>query len=107
MVTIGAVLDDAVARCILRQAYATHMSASDLANGCGVSEPTIYRRLETLREHDFVVERTHPDARGHHYQEYRTNLRRLTVEITDEGFDVRVGRREPAADRFTRLIEGL
>lgn len=101
------VLDDACARCILVRAYTQHMSASDLAERCDVSEPTIYRRLETLRALDLVVARTVPDADGHHYEEFRTNLDRLAVNLTPEGFDVTVSRRETPADRFTRLIEEM
>lgn len=101
------VLDDACARCILVRAYTEPMSASALADRCDVSEPTVYRRLETLRELDLVVTRTVPDADGHHYEEFKTNLDGLSFELSGDGFDVTVERREPPADRFTRLIEEL
>lgn len=104
---VADVLEDDCARCILVRAYTEPMSASALAERCDVSEPTVYRRLETLREHDLLLERTHPDEQGHHYKEYRTNLDRLTVDVTPEGFEVEVSRRESMADRFTRLVEEL
>ena len=104
---IAGLLEDSVSRCILRSAHDEHMAASELAERCDVSEPTIYRRLETLREHDLVVERGRPGDRGHHYTEYRTNLNRVTVEIRGDGFELRIDRRETPADRFTRLIEEM
>lgn len=105
--TVAEVLDDACARCILVRAHTDPMSATDLAERCDVSEPTVYRRLETLREHDLVVARTRPDEDGHHYKEYRTNLERLTVEVGPDGFEVDLSRRESMADRFTRLVEEM
>lgn len=101
------VLDDACARCILVRAYNQPMSASALADRCNVSEPTVYRRLETLRELDLLVARTVPDERGHHYDEYRTNLERLVVDLSADGFDIKIARRESLADRFTRIIEEM
>jgi predicted transcriptional regulator len=99
---LAAVLEDGCARCILVQARTEPMSASELADGCDVSEPTVYRRLETLREYDLVVERTQPEEGGHHYHVYRTRLDRVTIQLTDDGFEVDV-RRASLADRFTRL----
>ncbi|AGB39122.1 ArsR/SmtB family transcription factor [Natronococcus occultus] len=105
--TVGSVLEDAVARSILVQTTREPMSASTLAERCGVSEATIYRRLETLRASDLVAETTVPDRDGHHYKVYRSNLHRLTVDLTEDGFDLTIERKETAADRLTRLIEEL
>ncbi|MCU4926509.1 helix-turn-helix domain-containing protein [Halobacteria archaeon AArc-dxtr1] len=104
---IGAVLADDVARAILVHTQTDALSASALADRCEVSEVTIYRRLETLREHDLVTEATVPDRDGHHYKTYRANLHRLTVALTDDGFSLDVERRETPADRFTTLIEEM
>lgn len=105
---IAALLDDECARCILVQTRTKAMPAPDIADRCNVSGPTVYRRLSDLEEQDLVVERVRPDEAGHHYSVYRANLDRVTVRITDEGFDVRVERtREAMADRFTRLIEEI
>lgn len=105
--TIGSVLEDAVARSILVHARTESLSASALADRCDVSTVTIYRRLETLREHDLVVASTVPERDGNHYKVYRTNVRRLTVSLTDEGFDLEIERSDTPADRFTRLIEEM
>ncbi|MFC4437599.1 MULTISPECIES: ArsR family transcriptional regulator [Natrialbaceae] len=84
------------------------MSATTLSERCGVSEPTIYRRLEDLRECDLLIERTKLDTDGgHHRTMYATNFERLTVELRDGQLVLEVDRREDPADRFTRLIEGM
>lgn len=105
---IAAVLEDQTARTILIETSQEPMSATMLSERCGVSEPTIYRRLEDLRECDLLVEGTKPDpAGGHHRTMYTTNFERLTVELRNGAFEIRVDRREDPADRFTRLIEGV
>ncbi|PSQ17560.1 transcriptional regulator [Halobacteriales archaeon QS_8_69_26] len=102
---VAGVLEDECARCILVQAREEPMSANDLTERCDASDATVYRRLSDLAEYDLVVERTRPDADGHHHKVYRSNLRRVTVEVTDEGFAVELDRRETMADRFTRFVE--
>ncbi|OVE84240.1 winged helix-turn-helix domain-containing protein [Natronolimnobius baerhuensis] len=105
--TIGSVLEDAVARSILVHAQSDPVSASALADHCDVSTVTIYRRLETLREHDLVVASTVPERDGNHYKVYKTNVRRLSVTLTEDGFELSIERTDTPADRFTRLIEEL
>lgn len=83
------------------------MSANDLVERCDASGPTVYRRLSDLQEHDFLIEQTHPDAEGHHYKVYQANLDRVTINLTDEGFEVTVKRAETMANRFTQLIEEM
>jgi predicted transcriptional regulator len=105
---LAAVLEDSTARAILTETSQEPMSATSLSEHCGVSEPTIYRRLEDLRECDLLVERTKLDTDGgHHRTMYATNFERLTVELRDGRLDLQVDRREDPADRFTRLIEGM
>ncbi|USZ70894.1 winged helix-turn-helix domain-containing protein [Natronosalvus halobius] len=105
---LATVLEDPTTRTILTETSQEPLSARTLSERCGVSEPTIYRRLEDLRECDLLVERTKPDPeRGHHRTMYSTNFERLTVELRDGHLELRVDRREDPADRFTRLIEGM
>lgn len=100
-------LTDECSRCILVAAYDRPCSVADLAEHCDTSEATVYRRLDTLTEHDLVVERLEPEERGHHYTVYRTNVDTVEVEVTASGLDLTVTRRESMADRFTRLIEEM
>ncbi|WP_436925829.1 helix-turn-helix domain-containing protein [Halosimplex amylolyticum] len=106
--TVAGLLEDETARAILTETSQEPMSASTLAERCDASGPTIYRRLERLRDSGLVVERTEPDpAGGHHRKVYAPNLRRVTVELRDGSFAIDIDRREDMADRFTRLIEGM
>lgn len=105
---IAAILEDETARTILEATSTEPMSASTLSDRCGVSEPTIYRRLEELRACDLVVEETELDTEGgHHRKLYRPNLDRVTVTLDEDGLGVSVERPESPADRFTRLVEGM
>ncbi|WP_254525336.1 winged helix-turn-helix domain-containing protein [Natrinema caseinilyticum] len=106
--TIGDLLSDPTVRTILTQTSQEPMTANTLSDHCDASKPTVYRRLDDLRECGLLVERTRPDPdRGHHRTVYATNLKRITVELEDEGLALRLDRHEDIADRFTRLIEGI
>jgi DNA-binding transcriptional ArsR family regulator len=106
--SILSVLDDEYARAILIETSIEPLSASDLSERCDASPPTIYRRIEQLQDHDLIVEQQQLDPDGHHYKTYQTRMERVTVEIEDGDCTIDVARREvDAADRFTRLFEGL
>ena len=100
-------LDDDCARQILIETMNESLSANELEDRCGVSEPTIYRRLEELREHGLVDEGTQVAADGHHYSVYRAALDRVEVDLTESGLDITITKREGMADRFTDFIEGI
>lgn len=104
---MAAVLDDATARCILLATRDEPMSAERLAERCDVSPTTVYRRIEDLRELGLVAERTRPDADGHHFTVYRATLDRIVVDVTDDGFELSVERREGMSGRFARLVEEM
>ncbi|THE66349.1 ArsR family transcriptional regulator [Salinadaptatus halalkaliphilus] len=105
---LAALLEDETARRILTEIYRTPMSASALSERCDASKPTVYRRLEDMRRCELLVEQTRPDPdHGHHHTVYATNLERIVVELDDEGIEFRIDRREPMADRFTKLIEEM
>jgi len=104
---VADVLADDVASGILRETYADARSAHELADELGTSPPTIYRRLETLREHDLVVASTRPDPDGHHTAVYRANVDRVVVDLDADGFAVDVERTDTMADRFTSIIEDM
>lgn len=105
---IGGFLEDGTARRILIEASREPMSAASLSETTGVSKPTIYRRLEDLRRCDLLVEQTRLDPEaGHHHTVFRTDLKRIIVELRADGMDYELQRREAMADRFTRLIEDM
>lgn len=106
--TVAGLLEDRTVRAILTETSQEPMSATALKNRCEASGPTIYRRLERLREADLVIEGTRPDPDGgHHRTVYEPNLERVTVELTDGTLSVQIDRREGMADRFTRLVEEM
>lgn len=105
---IAALLEDDCARTILAATSMRPMTAKELASRCDVSGPTIYRRIEDLRELDLIETRTRPDTEGgHHEQLYTATLSKVSVTLADGSFEVSVDRHEPLADRFTRLVEGM
>lgn len=79
------------------------MTASALAEAIDASEPTVYRRLEKLRENDLISahQRVSPD--GNHYRVFETDLERIVIELEDGGFTVEFSHHP--ADRFTDLWE--
>lgn len=104
---VASLLADDCARTILEETAAQPLSAEELADRCDVSPPTVYRRLDDLRENDLVSERTRPDEDGHHYKVYAAALDRVVVDLSEEGFALRLARRERMADRFTKFIEDM
>ena len=105
--TVFELLGDIYVRDILAATYDEPMSAKELSEACGMSLPTVYRRVEDLTEHDLLVERTRIVADGHHYTTFVANLEGLHVDLTPEGFVVDVTRREDPSDRFTRVWERI
>lgn len=105
---IGNILADENARQILIHTSQEPMSADSLSTAVGASTPTIYRRLEEMRECELLVEGTQLDTEaGHHRTVYGTNLQRIIVELAESEFEFECAFREPMADRFTRLIEEM
>ncbi|WP_436907615.1 helix-turn-helix domain-containing protein [Halosimplex marinum] len=104
--SVAALLADDTVRCLLLATRGEPLPAAEIADRCGVSETTVYRRIEDLAARDLVVEHTELDDGGHH-STYEATLERVTVDVTDDGFEVSVERRDSMADAFTRLIDEL
>ena len=108
LVSIVELLDDEYARDILAATSIEPMSAAQLADHCDASPPTVYRRLERLREQDLVEATQQLDPEGHHFEVFSARLARVDVELENGTYNVEIERRErDAADRFTELFEGL
>jgi predicted transcriptional regulator len=99
-------LGDECARTILVEAKKEPRSAAELSDCAGVSEPTVYRRLERLREYDLVTEDIQPVTDGKNYKLYRTELDSIELDLSEDGFEITVSRRERMVDRFTQFVEG-
>ncbi|MEY7848321.1 ArsR/SmtB family transcription factor [Natrarchaeobius sp. A-rgal3] len=101
--TIG----DEHARTVLASISREPGSAKELADRLDLSQPTIYRRLDVLQEHDLVKERTLVADDGNHYKEYRCNFDSTVISLEDDEYDVRIFRKENLPDRFTQLWDEL
>lgn len=79
---------------LLEAAAAEPQSAKQLAERCGMSLPTVYRRLELLQEHALVTERTEVAEDGNHYSVYECNFESTVITLDEDSYDVTVYRRE-------------
>jgi predicted transcriptional regulator len=104
--SLADLLGDECARTILVEAKKEPRSAAELSDCAGVSEPTVYRRLERLREYDLVTEDIQPVTNGKNYKLYRTELDGIELDLSEDGFEITVSRRERMVDRFTEFVEG-
>ena len=110
-------LSDEYARDILAAASEKPMSAKELAEQCDMSEPTVYRRITLLREHDLVEERTKIETGGNDYGLYATTLSGFSLRLDAGSFESAVERtatpafpgedESDTADRFTKMWENL
>ena len=92
---------------ILAETREEDRSAETLSETCDADPSTIYRRIERLEEAELLEAEQQLDPGGHHYKTYRANLDAIHVHLDEEGFTIEIDRREPPADRFTRLYEGF
>ena len=98
--TVFDILGDEEARRILAAADIEPVSAQELAEGLGVSEATVYRRVDACTEYDLLVERTRVDGDGNHFTVYETTLQRACVEVENGGYDVNIELRRDLVDQF-------
>lgn len=101
--TIG----DEHARAVLAALSRAPASAGELTDRLDLSRPTVHRRLNTLRDHDLVTERTLVGDDGNHYKEYRCNFDSTLISLEGEEYTVRIFRRENLPNRFSRLWNDL
>ncbi|MFB6108406.1 MAG: ArsR/SmtB family transcription factor [Haloplanus sp.] len=100
-------LDDEYARRILVATKSDRLSAKELSEECGMSRPTVSRRVNRLVAQGFLSEHTHVRPAGRHYHEYEARLERIEVFLAEEGFDVNVDVETDPADRLTSIVRGM
>lgn len=93
------------------------MSAKQLAERCDMSEPTVYRRINLLREHELVEAQRKVETGGNDYNLYVATLSGFSLRLEDGSFESSLDRvAEPAfpgqeeadtADRFKKMWENL
>lgn len=83
-------LDAEYTRDIIEAIREEPKSARRLADECGASRPTVYRRLNTLQEAGLVESELAYDADGHHRTVFEATVETLSVDVTDDGLSVTV-----------------
>lgn len=101
------VIGDGRARQVLFATRQESCSAKEISDRTGISLPTVYRRLEELREYDLVRSEMRAAADGNHYEVFTCNFDETRVSLEDEGYDVVVERREDITERFVELWDDL
>jgi DNA-binding transcriptional ArsR family regulator len=78
-------LDDEGCRAILEATSGEALSASEVAERCGLALSTAYRKLEQLAEAGLLEERTRIRPAGKHPSEYIRAVASVTVGLDDGG----------------------
>jgi DNA-binding transcriptional ArsR family regulator len=103
------VLGDEYAREILIATRTRPMTATTLADELDAAPSTVYARIDDLTAAGFLAERTRRDDDGNHTAEYAARLDRLTVRVSENGFELETDLtdRDEAADRLHTLWSDL
>lgn len=103
--TVFEVLGSELARRILALAAIRPHSAEEIAEHCDASLPTVYRRLNVLREYDLLRERRAVDDDGTHYNTYETTLESICFVVEEGSFEVDIQLRRAFIDATTDVRE--
>lgn len=101
------VFGDPVARAALVLASEQPRSASEIADELGVSDQTVYRRIDELLDLDLVQEHRRIGENGNQYIEYETMLDAVTFAIDGGGYDVDLRMRQDLTDDFEAMWSDL
>lgn len=96
-------LGDEYVQDILVATDAGAKSARELSDELDTARSTIYDRTERMVERGLLVERTRIVEDGSHHSVFEANVDHLDVDVVDGELEVRVERRESAAERFTNI----
>lgn len=110
-------LSDEYAREILAATSVKPMSANQIAEQCGMSLPTVYRRVDRLKEFDLIEEQTRVEPGGNDYSEFVATFEEVSVALDEGTFEAVVERTSTesfpgateadTADRFLKMWEEL
>lgn len=100
-------MGDEHARRILAALSGEPQSAKELSESVDLSEPTVYRRLKLLQDHDLVASQTLVADDGNHYEQYRCNFNSTVISLSGSDYDVQIYREENLPDKFSQLWDEL
>ncbi|WP_257297891.1 helix-turn-helix domain-containing protein [Haloarchaeobius sp. FL176] len=101
--TIG----DETAREVLAAVSEEPRSAKEVAEFCDLSLPTVYRRIEMLKEHELISSETLVARDGNHYDAFKSNFDATVIRLKEDEYDIRIYRKENLPDRFSSLWDEL
>ncbi|MFB6130656.1 MAG: helix-turn-helix domain-containing protein [Salinigranum sp.] len=101
--TIG----DPQARQILALLSQKPLSAKEIGEVLEFSLPTVYRRLDLLRDHELVRAETLVGENGNHYKVFQCNFDSTVISLEDAEYSIRVYREDSLPDRFASLWDDL
>lgn len=101
------VLADEHTQRILAAASRKPVSAQELADDCGVSPPTVYRRIDELTAIGFLDTEMQPTEDGNHYRTFETNVERIRIVIAEGSIHTDVKHGGDIVDRFGNLWHDL
>jgi len=90
-------LSDDYARAFLGAIQHEPKSARTIADECGASRATVYRRLNRLRAAGLVTEHMECEADGHHRRTFVATVERVGIELGEDGFEAAVEASDPIA----------
>lgn len=91
-------LGDEYACDILRALADESRPARALIDECGMSRPTVYRRLDRLTDAGLVEARTAIARDGHHRKEFSLVVDEIELRLGADGIDGRVAAADAASD---------
>ena len=100
-------MGDQHARRVLIALSKEELSAKELRDETGLSLPTIYRRIEMLKEHDLVGENTVVADDGNHFRVFECTFDSTLIRLSDDEFDIRIYRTENLPSKFENLWDDL
>lgn len=95
--TLIELLSDSYVHEFLRAVRDEPKTARAIADESGASRPTVYRRLNRLREAGLVREQIEVSSDGYHRRTFRTTVDDVDIELGDGGFEVEVTAMQPPA----------
>ncbi len=90
---VMSLFSDEYAAEILEAIKESPSTAAELRECCEGSKVTIYRRLNSLEDAGLITSGVKVQVDGNHCKVYYPVVDRVTITITDDGFDTEIDRR--------------